>query len=424
MSNSCLSCIGCISLPICIIFIGLAFEHNIFIGFLSIIVCLLALYFLIKHQRGLLKPTFTCPHCYSSHQIGECGFKCGSLQENRYNSVCAFSVEGDTFLWVYQKHKHDCYLCKYGKLQIFCPVHPDKEIPKEYLQLQSFPIAILGAKASGKSIYIGVLVQEISGKMALPFSCSLRFDNKIACAETYDQNYYQPLYRDGQTVMATQAGVEIHALIFPLDFWNIHKKSTLTIFDTAGDNLNNVDSMLLLNGYISFVHGIILLIDPLQILVIRDQLVAKGFTDLPEQNTDTATILDTVIQTIRRGRTQSDQISTPLALVLTKIDVLEEYDILPADSCLRTESEHLQYGRFVNPDFERTHSEIETLINTWMQGALMSYVRQFKHYAFFGVSALGANPSGTTLGGKVNPRRVLDPLLWLLAKENYIESLD
>jgi len=54
----------------------------------------------------------------------------------------------------------------------------------------------------------------------------------------------------------------------------------------------------------------------------------------------------------------------------------------------------------------------------------MSYIRQFRYYAFFGVSALGANPSGTTLTARVNPRRVLDPLLWLLEKENYIETVN
>jgi hypothetical protein len=41
----------------------------------------------------------------------------------------------------------------------------------------------------------------------------------------------------------------------------------------------------------------------------------------------------------------------------------------------------------------------------------------------FGVSALGGIPVGAKLeAGKITPRRVLDPLLWLFAEKKYIKT--
>jgi len=364
-----------------------------------------------------------CPHCHQKHHVYECALKCNYTEGRSYVDTCVKGVKKDSNGWIPKDKYTTCMSCQLANKQLYCTIFTDRYISSEMIKMKSFPIALLGAKASGKSNYIGVLVQELKHKMELPFNCSLTLDNSTASCEAYDKYYYQPLYIDGYTVMATEAGIEIPPLMFPLRFYKTSKETALMFYDTAGENLDYPDSMQLFNGYISYAQGIILLLDPLQIPEIRDALIAKGFTGLPEQNTETAKVLDAVIQVIRRVANQSGQINIPLALVVTKIDVLEQYDILPADSCLRSESEHLRYGKFVMPDYERTHHEIEALIRTWLQGALMSYIRQFRYYAFFGVSALGVNPDGAKLGGDVKPRRVLDPLLWLLVKEKYVETV-
>jgi len=418
------SCLGCLIILVIVILVSVILstfikDSNIIAWIVIIIIfSLLAIW-----RNRVYKPTrlhFICPHCFSKHTLFQCGFKTSYQNRTGVPSVCLLSVKTDKNNFILDECIDTCYRCDTCTKHIYCPTYPDKEIPPEYLKLQSFPIALLGAKASGKSNYIGVLVQEIKHKMELPFNCSLTLDNRTASLEAYEQYYYRPLYLGGHTVSATEAGIEIPPLIFPLKFWKTHKDTALTFYDTAGENLDHVDSMQQFTGYISYAQGIILLLDPLQIPDVRDQLTAKGFTGLPELNTEAAKILDAVIQVIRRVSNNRDVIKIPIALVLTKIDVLEQYDILPADSCLRTESAHLQYGRFVQPDFKRTHHEIEALISNWLQGALMSYIRQFGRYAFFGVSALGANPNGATLVTGVNPRRVLDPLLWLLAEDKYI----
>jgi GTPase SAR1 family protein len=293
--------------------------------------------------------------------------------------------------------------------------------------MNNFSIALLGAKASGKSNYIGVLINEIRRKMTGPFNCSLSITSSQETKQAYEDIYYRPLYIEGHTVLATAGGQVPPPLIFPLRFMdennNIVNMAALTFYDTAGENLDDINVIRKFNSYIINAHGIIMLLDPLQVPNIRNKLTANGFSGLPEQNTETAYILSTIMDTMRNIKNVKGQIDIPLALVFTKIDVLEKYNILPENSCLRNESEHINRGVFLKFDFDNTNTEVQDLLENWLDGEIIGFLKQFKKYSFFGVSALGANPAGTTIDSMgIRPRRVLDPLLWLLAENGYIKT--
>jgi len=389
---------------------------------LTIIASILSL--LSIYKTYLFIGGFVCPYCYSTHKLKDCGLKCSCNSSGMFTAKCPSNIYKEYNDWIPRYKNRHCIKCNKAAVDIYCPAFVDRAIPAEYIKMKSLRIALLGAKSVGKSNYIGVLIEEVRNRMSMAFNCSLSLAFTKESQDAYDQYYYRPLYKDGYTVQATDAGVQVPPLIFPLAFmdksYKIAQTTALTFYDTAGENLNDTNSMHLFNGYIANAQGIMLLLDPLQVPEIRDQLTAKGFTDLPQQNTETARVLDAVIKVITSVNSIEGQIGIPLALVFTKIDVLEQYNILPANSCFRKESEYMSKGMFVQSDFENAHLQMEALIDNWLEGALMSYIKLFKHYAFFGVSALGASPVGNMLGGKVKPRRVLDPLLWLLAREKYI----
>jgi len=374
---------------------------------------------------------FTCPYCYAEHTVKECGVKCSYNIIGNNDIKCRYKVKkydnADGYDWIPTAHKMSCLRCKEAAIQLYCNIYTDKEIPVDFLSMKSLPIALLGAKASGKSNYIGVLVNEIKKTMAGPFNSSL----SLACSKeskvAYDQHYYLPLYKEGKTVLATASGVEIPPLIFPLRFMDQKNKivnmAALTFYDTAGENLDDPSIMYKFNRYIANAQGIILLLDPLQIPNIRAKLLAGGFTALPQQNTEAASVLNIILEVIRKTRKIKGLLPIPLALVFTKIDVLEQYNILPAESCLREESLHIKQGKFVMSDFENTNIHVRALVENWLDDDIRTVINQFKHHSFFGVSALGKNPNGTQLAwGGIHPRRVLDPLLWLLAEKNYIQK--
>jgi len=401
---------------------------------LIIILIILAviIYLLIRSKKNMAwnlfkSDKFTCPYCYGEHSAMECGLKCSYSVNGKPDIKCSKGTvekfdDSHGYDWIPQAHKKSCLQCTDAVKKLFC-LSIDKEIPIDFLSMKSLPIALLGAKASGKSNYIGVIINEIRRTMSGPFNCSL----SMACSEESQKNYkdlyYKPLYENKKTVDATSQG-EIPPLIFPLRFMdkkdNITNMAALTFYDTAGENLDNQAEMGKFARYIANSKGIILLLDPLQVPEIRDNLQKNGFTALPEQNTDTYEVLSRITQVIRGSKNIKGKIEIPLALVFTKIDVLEQYNVLPPDSCLRDESLHVQQGIFVNSDFENTNMEMKRLIDRYAAG-LETSLKEFKHYSIFGVTALGANPSGNSLSATIKPRRVLDPLLWLLAINNYIK---
>jgi hypothetical protein len=368
----------------------------------------------------------TCPYCYTEHLITDCGLKCSYNAPGKKNKRCISGIKKDKSGWIPSYNIKKCIKCKEAAPQLFCS-EVNKEIPIEFLSIRNLPIALLGAKASGKSNYIGVLVNEIRKEMSGPFNCSLSLTCSQESKQAYDDLYYRPLYEAGITVNATDAGVEVPPLIFPLRFLDAKSRIInavgLTFYDTAGENLNDKNVMHKFNRYITNAHGIILLLDPLQVPNIRNKLADNGFTALPAQNTEIYDVLTVIIEVIRSVKKIKGKIPIPIALVFTKTDVLEKYKLLPQDSCLRSESGHIKRGAFIRSEFESTSIHIQTLIDNWLDADLLNNIKQFKRYMFFGVSSLGGNPAGTKIRGGIHPRRVLDPLLWLLAEKNYIKTL-
>lgn len=364
---------------------------------------------------------FTCPYCYEKHQINTCNMKC-SYNVAGTNINCAKDVKKDGSGYIPTEKKKSCFQnCTLARKSIYCNL-VNKEIPSDFLRTDGFSIALVGAKASGKSNYIGVLVEEIKRKMTGSFNCSIN----ITCSEEsntyYNSHYYRPLYINKLVVDATSQD-DIPPLIFPIRFMNRISKqvATLTFYDTAGENLDSPDKMVVNNKYIPNANGIILLLDPLQIPAVREKL--KGKITLPAQNTDISEILSRIVQNIRDVRNIKGKIKIPIALAFTKLDTLESFNIIKEDSSLRNESEHLKKGVFSMEDFENVNLEIKDILENYYNSELEQLLKNFSNYAFFALSSLGASPIGTKLSKEITPKRVLDPLLWILAENKYIKKV-
>lgn len=379
---------------------------------------------------------FMCPYCYEKHSTNECIYKCSykmNLGKNPNGTpnmkFCVNNFPKNPDGTIPPSYIKKCLKCSSAKLYRYCPNNRTGklwEIPDRVLD-SNFSVALIGAKASGKSNYIAVLVDEIKRKMSRNFDCSL-IDCNQQTRENYQNNYYRPLYENSVTVAATDKG-ESEPLIYSIDFYNTKGKNykikhsvTISLYDTAGENLDTESDMLQNNQYISNATGIILLLDPLQIPAVRERL--KNKITLPAQNTDTTDIIKLVINIIKSRKKVKGAIDIPIALAFTKIDLLQKYDVLEEDSCLRNESEHVANGAFVKSDYENTNIEIETLLEMFLVDELGQLLKQFSNYAFFGLSALGENPNASNqLANKPKPIRVLDPLLWILSIEKKIKTI-
>ncbi len=375
---------------------------------------------------------FTCPYCYQEHNLKDCSMKCSF--HAGMNTNCPDGVPKSADGWIPNKYYSKCMKCTKAAKDVYCPTSLNQGmeliIPQRCILTKSLPIALVGAKATGKSNYICVLVNEIRRKMSMGFGTSINMMCDTATKTNYEDLYFRPLYREKMQISATDSG-EIPPMIFPVDFPN-KKQVTLTFYDTAGENL---DSDILLrqnNSYIPNARGIIMLLDPLQIPELRKRL--SGSMNLPDKNTSPFDILDIVSKNLEERFGTLKKFDIPLAVVFTKMDALDDFeDIIPADSNLRNDSEHVERGAFILDEFENTQAEMEALLSNILGGDdadsdgsyadLCTKLDRFKSHAIFGVSALGVAPdaNGCLPETGVKPRRVLDPLLWILKENKFIK---
>lgn len=369
---------------------------------------------------------FTCPYCYGEHDPKDCTVIC-------HSDSCKYGISKDPGDVVPRKFVDKCLnKCDGARKWVYCPVVKSGEIPMDFLEVKGLPIALVGAKASGKSNYIGVLVDEIKHKFVRSFNASLGTASVQETLRLYNEEYHKPIYDDHRAILGTDlAGGSKPPLIFPLRFLSksggVRETAILTFYDSAGEAFYSASDMEVYNGYIPNAGGIIILLDPLQVPSIRKKLQAKGMTLPPMQASDVTEILSRVIETIRNVKNIRKSIKIPVALAFTKIDLLEEYGLLPDDSCLRDESAHTSIGAFSLAEFRNTELEMHTLIENWADAEIVQLLKNFDNYAIFGLSSFGCSttgPKGLTIPeDKFCPRRVLDPLIWLLAQNKIIKTV-
>ena len=364
---------------------------------------------------------FLCPRCFEYQSFDSIDYICSNTSSVKR---CQYAAER-TPQHPANRRKPTCSECGQPLVTKLCS-KCGGELPLNIGSDKSYPIALIGAKETGKSNYMAVLINQLKNEIGRSFNCSL-----MACGDEtlnrYRKEFYDPLYRNRVCVRGSDAG-EVNPLIYSLIFQRkgglfkkaVNEAVSLTFFDTAGENLISLASMQTYNRYLYHSSGIILLLDPLQLPAVRAEL--QGKIRLPDENTDVNTILNRTIEIIRTGLGLTDmsrKIDIPIAIAFTKIDAVDE--LLDPASCLKNDSTHIRKGAFDTVDFEDANQEMQSLVDSWLGMELYQTVStHFSTFAFFGLSALGSNPDMNFKIPKFRPFRVADPFLWILAQEKII----
>ena len=336
-----------------------------------------------------------------------------------------------------------CPSCEKESMDMVCPACHSK-LPYRTGHHEDLMLGVIGAKEVGKSHYIAVLLKLIQEQMTRDFPCSLSPANDET-PRRYRRDFCEHLFVNGRTIPetlpASQGGTVKEPLIYYLSFRgrnfvtrvlqalgqrkqsanDVVKVVTLEFFDTAGENLNAEDTLNRENRYIMYSQGLVLLLDPLQLPGVRRQLVGK--VSLPNQNAENHDLIDRVwrlIVTELRLPLQGpkSQIDIPLAVAFSKSDAIES--LLTAGNIIQRDS--WNKGAYDLTEFATINREIEMLIEQWEPNLVSKIKQKFKNVGFFAVSALGCSPDSARNIPELRPRRVLDPYLWLLAKNKAIPT--
>ena len=394
-----------------------------------------------------LKSTFICPFCFEEHKISDVQFRCTNRRckdvddreitryENGNLSIPkkgkpTFSSPGKGLII---PKSATCPECKSTTYAVVCPSCHNK-LPESTLLGRDMIISVVGSRDTGKSHFVGVIINELIERISVKFGGAMEgFDDTMS---RYKAGAYQKLYMDMQKLDLTKSSVQdvnngaYRPLIFTLQLKHkvLFKEQidsfTLVFFDTAGEDLNDEDTMSTVNKYICKSAGIIFLLDPMQIPAVRNQLdentVARASSVDWKQATRSDDIMSRVSKLIRNDRKmRSEQkIDIPVAAVFSKFDAIAP--LIPEGSTILETSPHCNEKMFNMSDWHNVDNEIRSLLVEWGDESFISQVDvNYTNYSYFAVSALGMNnnPKEDRKIDRPRPHRIEDPLLWIL-KEN------
>jgi double-GTPase-like protein len=382
-----------------------------------------------------------CPYCYTGFSEREIWFRCSGrigprgercapetdpVRRDRtgFGKVLPPAFDSDGRL-----RAADCPKCGAESTTRICPAC-HMQLPVHFGKVRSRMIALVGAKESGKTVYMTVLVHELMHRVGEDLNAAISgADDETRLR--FASDYEQPLYRDARLLASTTtAGTRDRApLVFRFttegrtsrlnrNGTGEPQRTLLSFFDTAGEDLRSAQSVEENVQYLAAADGIVLLLDPLQMRGAR-QLAAPG-TLLPTPGAvgdEPANVLENITDLImaKERIKASQRIGKPLAVVFTKMDTLL-HDLKETSPLLRPPA-HTPY--FDERDSLEVHTEIQRLLARW-EGSRIDQVAQknYRTYRYFGVSALGETP---TQQNRVSPRgirpyRVTGPFTWMLAQ--------
>lgn len=389
-----------------------------------------------------------CPYCYSGFAERQIRFRCSGRIGPR-GDRCSPEIDkllrdrtgfGGALPPVFEADGRmraaSCPKCEAESTTRICPAC-HSQLPVHFGKVRSHLIALVGAKESGKTVYMTVLVHELMHRVGEDLNAAISGaddDTRLRFASEYEQ----PLYREARLLApTTTSGTRDRApLVFrfttesrgPLSrngrlgrispFGGEPQRTLMSFFDTAGEDLRSARSVEENVQYLAAADGVVLLLDPLQMRGAR-QLAAPD-TRLPTPGAagdEPANVLENVTDLImaKAGIKANKRISKPLAIVFTKMDALL-HDLKETSPLLRPPA-HTPY--FDERDSLEVHTEIQRLLGRW-EGSRIDQIAQknYRAYRYFGVSALGETP---TQDNRVSPRgirpyRVTGPFMWMLAQ--------
>jgi hypothetical protein len=308
-------------------------------------------------------------------------------------------------------------------------------------ELDSEILAIVGARNAGKSNYFGVLINALEGRYGREVGFSMFAQDTffvdelrpISSRKLYERRYgsrlfsSQPMALDSTPEAAANPDILIpliYRVQFPLQAgqeathpFSHFRALDLVIFDAAGEDLKDTVTRQQFARYITAASGIIFLMDPFALPGIAELLPRNMRTRLPQQGDAREVIQGTINLFESNGLRADRKIPVPVAVAFTKSDMLE--GIVDSTSPILRDSHH--QGGFDEGDCQECSQEVEDYLHKWGCSDLCDLVKsRFENSQLFAVSALGQMPGQDLRLGAISPRRIADPLLWLLWSRGYI----
>jgi len=320
-----------------------------------------------------------------------------------------------------------CPSCKEG-MPDACPVCLYTLEP-DWRSSETTCVAMNGARATGKSIYIAVAITQLR-QLIMMDNRTLGYANDYT-RETFTTVYERPLLEAMRLMPPTPRSntdnsYQRQPLIFSIGSVKGVRRY-LVVRDVAGEEMESPSPQSNHLDFLAHADGIFFMFDPLAVPSIRDRLVDLIPAQL-QLGGDPSVVLGNLLNILGKAAPR-------LSIVLSKFDalqVLRQVDDLEWSSImsnagaafLRDPSEATI--RYDEPDGELLHEEVKSLLEKLGAKSIIIDLEnppagQKIPYRFFAVSALGESPNGRQISARgLAPFRALDPLKWVLSANGAI----
>ena len=376
---------------------------------------------LVRVYREGTPTNVICPFCFNEFPIMEMDFA------SQYNNERVKAQYGMIDKMKLKRGKGRLKVPKdkggYPLTRKLCPDRGvEHDLPFNAGLQESLVIGLIGAPNSGKTHYIASLVDRLMGRVGTDLQGAL-LPVTDGTSDRYQKEFYEPLFEDHSELPATEGIPEplIYDLSFDGNLWGQDRKRAvnLALYDTAGENtIDKARAREMLN-YLNVASGVIFIIDPLQIRQIRERL-PDSILPPPLAVGTPISIIGNILMLLQNGKALqvNEPFSVPVAVVLSKCDVLQENGLIESNRIWNMEDRR-NIGRFDRLYHDDMAGMMGEYMRQWDEKAYNVVTQRFPRHAFFGVSATGCAATGATMNKKyryIAPWRVEDPLLWLLSQ--------
>ena len=222
-----------------------------------------------------------CPYCYSMFPRWRIQFRCtgrpsrsGRRCEPGADEAYAAHFGGGLQLPVFsswRRYRAVCPHCTADTTVRVCP-YCHHRLPTQFGRVPSRLVAIVGARDSGKTVMLTVLMRELNHSAGERLGAGVwgaDEDTQLAFANRYER----VLYTEGTLLDVTRSVEAASGLRPPLVFsfategsglLRRQRRTLLSFFDTAGEDLRTQESLELNTRYLKSADAVLLVLDPLQ----------------------------------------------------------------------------------------------------------------------------------------------------------------
>ncbi len=293
-----------------------------------------------------------------------------------------------------------------------CP-HCHNPLPGAYGKHPVMFISIIGITRAGKTVYLSQLCKYISRQLA-------DFNISVTPTSIYAREYLEdnPVVMGKELPKGTPKEQLLQPLCFDLSYTKngINENRTVVFYDIAGENCDDIalEKIHSFGPFIEHSDGIILLIDP-------EQFKTSSEAGEPTK------VLDT-IHALFANKSSEAVRKLPLAICVSKGDkVANEMIGSPLYDVERIMDRNGEYvTKFNAQSYNVIHDGMKRFVQNIANPLSVTLNTKYDNFNYFIMSAIGTDTKkleGTNLdtpAGPVVPKRIIEPLVWMLHKFDFI----